>query len=349
VTPTREKWARRIAAGVAAGYSVALVLVWALLRLVGESWWVTTVGLYLPRLVLAAPLPVVAGALLMLKMRRWLWTQAAAAWLLLFPVLGFVLPGWRRGDGSAPRVRLLTCNINSALAGVEAVVAEVEQHQPDVVLLQEIGHPDQLEAALHLRFPTVEVSGQFALASRFAIQSKADPPKLPYYGQARSPRYLQRVLETPLGPIAFYNVHPVSPREDFAALRGHGLRGELFTGRLFSGGSASLIGANAGLRELQVQSFAEAARAESAPVVIAGDTNLPGLSKIFGRHLASFQDAFESAGWGLGYTYPNDRKPWMRIDRILASEQLRFVGFEVGKSQASDHLCVAAELQRRAP
>jgi endonuclease/exonuclease/phosphatase (EEP) superfamily protein YafD len=330
-------------------YLGALVLVWALLRLVGESWWVTTIGLYLPRLVLGAPLPLVATALLVLKMRRWLWTQAAAAWLLLFPVMGFVLPGWHRGDGSAPRIRLLTCNINSALAGVDAVVAEVDRHQPDVVLLQEIGRPDQLEAALHLRFPTVEVIGQFALAARYAIQSRADPAKVPYYGQARSPRYLQRVLETPLGPIAFYNVHPVSPREDFAALRGHGLKRELFTGRLFSGGSAGVIAANAGLRELQVRSFAEAARAEPVPVVIAGDTNLPWLSKIFGRHLAAFQDGFESAGWGLGYTYPNDRKPWMRIDRIMASEQLRFVGFEVAQSQASDHLCVVAELKQGVP
>jgi endonuclease/exonuclease/phosphatase family metal-dependent hydrolase len=37
----------------------------------------------------------------------------------------------------------------------------------------------------------------------------------------------------------------------------------------------------------------------------------------------------------------------MRIDRILSSEQLRFVRFEVGASQASDHLCVVADLQRR--
>jgi endonuclease/exonuclease/phosphatase family metal-dependent hydrolase len=195
----------------------------------------------------------------------------------------------------------------------------------------------------------VEVNGQFVLASRFAMESGVDPSKLPYYGQARSPRYLQRVLETPAGPVAFYNVHPVSPREDFAALRGRGLRREFLSGRLFSGKSSGLIEGNAGLRELQVSAIAESARAESTAVVIAGDTNLPGLSKIFGRHLASFQDGFERASWGLGYTYPNDRRPWMRIDRILASDQLRFVGFEVCASQASDHLCVVADLQRREP
>jgi endonuclease/exonuclease/phosphatase (EEP) superfamily protein YafD len=343
-----RKWVRRVAAGTAVVYVVAVVLVWGLLRLVGESWWVTTVGLYLPRLVLAFPLPLVTAALLALKMRRWLWSQAAAAWVLLFPILGFVVPWWHGGDASAPRIRVLSYNINSALAGVDAVVAEIERHDPDVVLLQEIYRGGELEAALRVRYPTVEVNGQFVLASRFAMESGADPSKLPFYGRERSPRYLQRVLETPVGPIAFYNVHPISPREDFAALRGRGLRRELFSGHLFSGSSAGLIEGNAGLRELQVRSIAESARAESLPVVIAGDTNCPGLSKIVGRHLSSFQDGFERAGRGLGYTYPNDRKPpWMRIDRVLASEGLRFVGFEVCSSKVSDHLCVVADLQRR--
>jgi hypothetical protein len=40
----------------------------------------------------------------------------------------------------------------------------------------------------------------------------------------------------------------------------------------------------------------------------------------------------------------------MRLDRIFASRSLRFVGFSVGKhTWASDHHCVIADLQRRAP
>jgi hypothetical protein len=53
------------------------------------------------------------------------------------------------------------------------------------------------------------------------------------------------------------------------------------------------------------------------------------------------------AGWGFGYTYPYNLFRWMRIDRIMASDQLRFVGFQRGSSTASDHVCVVADLQRR--
>jgi endonuclease/exonuclease/phosphatase (EEP) superfamily protein YafD len=342
-----RKWAVRLTVGFAIAYLVGLTVTWGILRLVGESWWLTTIGLYLPRVVLASPLPFVSVALLALRLWRWLWTQAAAAFVLLFPIMGFGLP-WPHGtDARAPRLRVLSYNINSSYGGPDAVMQEVDRYSPDVVLLQEIGHGEAIEPLLRTRYPTVELSTQFVVASRYPFLSRNDPPKLPFNGQARSPRYIQRVLDTPLGPIAFYNVHPVSPREDFSALRGHGLRREILSGHLFSGSAAPLIGNNASLRQLQVQSISEAAGAESGPVIIAGDTNLPGLSKVLGQYLSGYQDGFGRAGWGLGYTYPNDRKPWMRIDRIFANDQLRFVGFEVGTSAASDHLCVVADVQRR--
>jgi endonuclease/exonuclease/phosphatase (EEP) superfamily protein YafD len=315
--------------------------------LAGESWWITTIGLYLPRAILAVPLPLVTLALLGLRLRRWLWTQVAAALVLTFPVMGFVVPLPHSGSRDAPRLRVLSYNINSCNGGCEAVVQEVDRYSPDLVLMQEIAHADVLERLLRSRYPNVDVSTQFVLASRYPVLSRSDPPRLSYFGLGRTPRWIQRVVDTPLGPIAVYDVHPASPREDFAALRGSGLRHEILSGRLFSGNAAPLIEHNAGLRALQVRSIAESAADESVPAIIAGDTNLPGLSKIFGRYLSRYDDGFSEAGWGLGYTYPNDRRPWMRIDRILASDQLRFVGFEVGTSPASDHLCVVADLQRR--
>jgi endonuclease/exonuclease/phosphatase (EEP) superfamily protein YafD len=338
-------WAVRVAAAAAVVYLGALVGTCAMLRFIGESWWITTIGLYLPRLVLGFPLPIVSVALLALRMWRWVGTQAVAALVLLFPIMGFGLPWPHGSDANAPRLRVLSYNVNSGFGGPEAIVEEIDRYSPDVVLLQEIGRGEPIEALLRARYPTVETSTQFIVASRYPALSAMDPPRLPYYGQLRSPRYIQRVFETPLGPVTFYNVHPVSPREDFAALRGRGLRREILTGRFFSGNAAPLIGNNAGLRQLQAKAISESAAAEAGPVVIAGDTNLPGLSKVLARYLSGYKDGFREAGWGLGYTYPNDRKPWMRIDRIFANEKLRFVGFEVGSSLASDHLCVVADLQ----
>jgi endonuclease/exonuclease/phosphatase family metal-dependent hydrolase len=264
-------------------------------------------------------------------------------------MMGFGLPWPHGADRDAPRLRVLSYNVNSGYGGVEAIAQEIDRYSPDVVLLQEVGRGEPIEEALRARYPTVEQSTQFIVASRYPVLSAIDPPKLPYYGQQRSPRYIQRVVDTPLGPIAIYSIHPVSPREDFAALRGRGLRREILTGRLFSGNAAPLIGNNAGLRKLQVKTLSELAAAEKGPVIIAGDTNLPDLSNVLARYLSDYQDGFLKAGWGLGYTYPNDRRPWMRIDRILANEQLRFVSFDVGTSSASDHLCVVADVQRAKP
>jgi endonuclease/exonuclease/phosphatase (EEP) superfamily protein YafD len=102
---------------------------------------------------------------------------------------------------------------------------------------------------------------------------------------------------------------------------------------------------NIALRAAQVRALAQDAARSPFPVIIAGDTNLPGLSHTFREHLGRFQDGFVEAGFGLGYTFPGHRLwPWIRIDRVLASRQLRFIDFEVGQGGGSDHKSVTARI-----
>jgi hypothetical protein len=132
-------------------------------------------------------------------------------------------------------------------------------------------------------------------------------------GKQRSPRFVQQVIDTPLGKLAVYNVHPLSPREGFAAIRRYGLRHEILSGRLFFSNSSSELRLNNGLRELQVRTFADEASHEPYPVIIAGDTNVPGFSPVFAKYLSGYRDAFVDASWGFGYTFPTNRRPWMSI------------------------------------
>ena len=333
---------------VALLYPAVLLAVVLVFRSIGETWWVVTVALYLPRLAFGAPLPFVLLALWGFGLRRWLWTQIASLLLLLFPLMGLTLPWPRSPVRNEPTVRILSYNVDAADGGALAIVNQIEKYSPDIVLLQEVGRADDLERLLAPSYPAMSVAGQFLLASRYPILSTSDPDKVSHLGHLRSARFRRHVIDTPLGRLVVYNVHPLSPRDDFNALRGQGLRHELLSGRFFSGDSAPLIGANAGLRAVQVATFSSQAQRESDPVVIAGDTNLPGLSKVFADNLSGYQDGFRKAGWGFGYTFPNDRRPppWMRIDRILATDQLRFVRFDVGDSRASDHRCVVADVQR---
>jgi vancomycin resistance protein VanJ len=341
------KWLRRGVIAAALLYPAVLLGAAAALSFVGELWWVTTVALYLPRIVLAAPLPFVVLGLLLCGHGRWLWTQGVSALALLFPLMGLVVPVPHVIDSKAPKIRVLSYNVNSGFGGGDQLAIEIDRYSPDVVFMQEAGESEHLIRPLRSRYANVEVSGQFVVATHYAIVSSTDPERLPFEGRQRSPRFLEHVMDTPLGRVRFYNVHPVSPREDFYALRGRGLKREILSGRIFSGASGPRIQANAGLRALQVQTIAEAIRRDPGPAVIAGDTNLPGLSLIFRRNLSSFKDGFLEAGSGFGYTYPKDRSPWMRIDRIMATDDLRFVRFQVGTSAASDHLCVVGDLQRR--
>ena len=326
-------------------YPALVLSVVIALRWVGERWWITGVGLYFPRLLLAAPLPFLAVLLAIMGLSRYLWTQIAAALLCAFPLMGLTVH-WRTPPRTGgPIIRVLTYNINANVGGIDHVVDEIARFSPDVVLLQETGLVDALVAKLQTVYPTVNAENQFLVASRYPVLSTVSPDRLDYDGRLRSPRFVQQTLQTPLGRIVIYNIHPISPRESFYELRG--FRRGLLSGRLLTFTGSALYKANSGLRTLQVQAFSEAAKRETDPVIIAGDTNLPGLSYVFDRFLSGYQDGFAEAGSGFGYTYPTNRHPWMRIDRILASQELRFVRFEVGSSLASDHLCVVADLERR--
>ncbi len=332
--------------GLAALYPVALVGIVAAFRIIGERWWVTTVAMYLPRVGWALPLPVLLLAVWATGSRRGVLAVVGASVPLLLILMGFVLPWPVRVDASAPVVRVMSLNDNAEAAGEDAIVAEIEQISPDIVCLVEHGSSERIITLLLARYAVVRASGQFVIASRFPMTSTFDPEKLLHEGRMRSPRWLQQVIETPIGSIAFYGVHPISPRDGLNSVRGNGIRHEIRTAIGFQRDSENVVRNNSGLRTLQVTDFAMAARREKLPVIIAGDTNLPGLSYLLHHTLSAFQDGFTKAGWGLGYTFPTTHIPWMRIDRILASDELRFVGFQAGCAQASDHKCVVADLQR---
>jgi endonuclease/exonuclease/phosphatase family metal-dependent hydrolase len=339
----------RVVLLVAFLYVLGLLAVAIVLPLFGEHWWVTGIALYAPRFVFGLPLPVLILAMLGRRLRRHLWTQAIAFVLFAFPISGFVLP-WPHGHGSGKSIRVLSYNIDSfeTVSHIGSVLAEIEGYSPDIVFLEEamVGQDEYLPQ-LRERYPTVQVTGQFTIAAKFPLVEVTTPPQVIADGRPHSPRFLRVVLDTSLGPITFYVVHPISPRESLLKVRAAGKRGFLL-GRVFDSAIAAAFYANAHLREVQAQTFGAEARDEPGPVVVAGDTNLPDLSLVLHENLSSLEDGFTKAGWGLGYTFPTNKRfpPWMRIDRILAGHGLHFTGFQVGTSPVSDHLCVVADLVR---
>jgi vancomycin resistance protein VanJ len=343
-----RRWANTAASLASVGYPVGLILVWLVLRFVGEAWWISGVGLLLPPWGFALPLPFLVLWLVLARRWRLLLLQLVSSVVLLFPLMGLTLSLPAAPAPGAPRLRVLSYNVNSGYGGFPEVGSEILAPGADVVFLEELPEWRAEPVLLQLRekYPFVYAKGEFVVASRFPILAAELPERLPFYGDLRSPRFVRFVIQTPLGDIAFFLIHTISPRAGLYALRGQGLKKELVSGRLLLGENADGVQNLSGLKLLQVAALAKLAEKEKGRVVILGDTNLPTLSPARHKYLGHYQDGFARAGNGFGYTFPS-KLPWMRIDLVLANEQLRFTHFEVGKGRASDHRCVVADLVNR--
>jgi vancomycin resistance protein VanJ len=347
VRPHR-RWLRpfvRVSGWAYLGFVIATVLA---LRFVGERFWLTGMALYVPRVVFLAPVVVLLVFGVALRLSTVLWTQLAAGLLVLFPLMGFVLPS-PRASATGTQVRVFSLNVNSLVMGDQALADRIAHYDPDVILLQELG-PNGHRIATRLResYPALHVSGQFLLASRYPLLASNEPGRFELNARSRTERFMRYELDTPLGPVAFYNMHPLSPRWAFYAMRGMRVRTSLKNGTIMRGGAAEeSMRENFEVRERQLAAVARRAAADTIPQVLSGDTNLPGLSPIVARHLSGYSDAFASAGWGFGYTFPS-RTPWMRIDRVFVSRDLRVTSVQVGCDEDSDHRCVVASIERSA-
>lgn len=338
-------WTQRIVIFVAYAYPLALIATWMLLRFVGDYWWLSTAGLYLPGAGYFIPLPAVLLALAIFRLKRLLWTQLVAIAIVLFPLMGLKLPSIFT-TAAGHRIRVLSFNVSSGGSGVDAIVADVISRSPDLVMIQEANFStDALVEALKPKYRYTHASKYTLIASRFPLEEITPQQRIPHYGVLRSPRFQRYLIATPLGRIAVYNIHPLSPRGSLGMHRFRGVLSKLRKGELLNADAQDTLEDNAGLRRLQVEAVGRLASAEVHPVIIAGDTNLPGLSPLFANNLGSFRDGFDDAGAGFGYTFPAEH-PWLRLDRILASFDLRFVSFEQTCHGLSDHLCVVAEIAK---
>ena len=347
-----RRWLRLFAVALGVGYPLALLIAWLLLRLVGEDWWVSLVVLYAPPVGFLFPAPPVIAVVWAWAPRRILALQAVSLLLGVFPLMGFHVGSARHGDTTdASAIRLVSYNIGLGYRGVPGIVAQVKKLDPNLVLLQEADEGVAADLTAAFTGWHTDFRGQFFVASRFPLANVYVPPRIHYAaGEGGASRagdggahFVTYTIATPLGLVDVFSVHTISPHEGLEDMRSQGFFHELLAGHILFGQGLDRLNFGTYRRARQVQGLAVAARASPRPVIIAGDTNLPGLSRIFRENLGGFDDAFAAVGRGFGYTYPS-KFPWLRIDRILTNGKLRAVDFRVGDTLASDHLCVSATI-----
>jgi endonuclease/exonuclease/phosphatase (EEP) superfamily protein YafD len=323
-------------------YLATVIAFLALAWFVGEQEPVVAVLLYSPRGLLALALLVSVPALLVIRAPRLLWTQVVCLVLVLWPVMGFRWNSRKSLPTNPPSIRLLSYNVWLGQGGKDAIRHQLQVARPDIVIFQVTNTlTESIFDEPSFRDWHRRRDGRFSVCSRFPIAAFSVPEGL---STDNGPPFVRYTLETPLGFVDVFNVHFVSPRPAFIELRRSARRRPW---KLFSPEARATVKHDFEVRARQVRGLAETARLSPHPVLIAGDTNLPGLSLLFREHLGDFRDAFEEVGRGFGYTFPTEGLgPWMRLDRALAGPQLRFLALAEGDRAGSDHLPVIVEFTR---
>jgi vancomycin resistance protein VanJ len=291
---------------------LAGIVVFIAMLLYGERSRLSLIVLYLPRqpLLAGAVLGALVAPLTRRRARLLFALSVVAALVVLFPVMGFEAGSSAKSEFP---VRLATYNVYFGKLSRPALLDEIAAMPADIILLQ--ATYDSMFDRVKERFPdrSTHHSDDFILITRYKIMSVEEPPPL---ADGSPAKFVGYVLQTDAGPLRVFNVHPFSPRH-----------------ALFEDDQTS---ENIRHREKQIAAVVAAASRPGPPFVIAGDTNLPALSSMGRRYLGDLHDAFDDVGFGLGYSFPAKR-PWMRIDRALAKDGIRFVDVRVGDLGASDH------------
>ena len=97
------------------------------------------------------------------------------------------------------------------------------------------------------------------------------------------------------------------------------------------------------IREEQAEVLASHLRKSPYPVILCGDLNDVPQSFVYHQVAFGLQDAFQTAGKGLGVTYAGP-VPGLRIDVILASPSVHVEDCRIGRREFSDHLPVVARI-----
>ena len=322
-------------------YVAALAVLWGLLWLAADRWWVATVVMFGPRWVWGVPLlPLLLAALLIRRRIVWLPLLLATV-LLLFPVMRLCLP-WRpllsRDSGSAGQalsLRVLTCNVDHADLDPHALAGLVEEARPDVVACQAWTSRHEEIVFGKERGPGhwhVKRDGELLLASRHPITAAERVLGGPFtIGDGSFARF---DVATPAGAVQVFNIHLASPRDALQGVIAH----------KWGGGGA--VGRHVARRGDQSATAARHVAAAGGLALVLGDFNTPPDSTVYRRDWSSLTNAFSHAGFGFGNTHFT-RRTAVRIDHVLAGEGWRVRRCWVGPNVGSAHRPVIADVEQR--
>jgi vancomycin resistance protein VanJ len=336
---------KNLLGAVTTAYGLALTLYFVARVFVPTMDGLELIGDFLPWEILGSLILLALNLLLGCWWRVVLLLPATVAGVTLYAP--YFLPR-TPAPHAAPMLRVATFNLscgNTQLAKVEEWLRELPA---DVVLLQELPK-------------AYAVDGIPALTDVYRYQLR-EPPQLRSCGNmmlSRHPildsRYIRlddaiaaywlqhATVDMNGRALSFYNVHLIkplhsrSPRSEASAVLWMPVHYDQTT------------------RDRQIERLLKILAAEKRPFVVAGDFNMTDRSEIYRRVATQLQDAFRTAGAGIGATWPVRSRatplgwlpPLLRIDYIWDSRDLAVRTAAVGPELGSDHLPVYATFTAR--
>jgi vancomycin resistance protein VanJ len=271
-----------------------------------------------------------------------LFRARGALFLALLPVALFgLLYGERllprtQPMAAGPAFRVMTFNAGTGGSGeAEAVLAAVQEAQPDLVATQEVqGRALQaLRTGLAERYPYQAATGDVATFSAYPLLDATE-------FRLRGSGYQSQAMDVHIGDhaVRLTNVH----------LQRTGPR---------LGGRRSIVAFvrnyEPGLLEGQVTELLDRhVRPVNGAQLLTGDFNQTEWSRPYGMVAAVLGDSFREAGRGFGHTFPSAIEargreialPLVRIDYIFHSPDLVAQSARMGPDHGSDHVPVVADL-----
>ena len=324
------------------GYALALVLLWAAFRYVGEQNLTLAFSLYLPPTGWALPLGLLVPATLCFDWKSLVPCLAAAA-AVAVGLCGYQWHAPQVAAANEPQLTVLTFNrgesAGTSLRPFKSLV------NPDVLLLQEAGNKGA-KAAKSTGYEDLlygDDIGEFSIVSRFPITSKE------LISDGKTTMAARFTIDWNKRSVVIYNIHMPTPRFALRSLE----RGAFLWGVLGQFGKwAEKRNSYEEWWRYQIslaQTLLQHAEAETQPCIMAGDTNAPAPGYI--QHLldGKFTDSHEAAGSGCGMSFPGATHnplsmggPWMRIDKVFCNSQWRPLWNKAEADRPSQHRAVGA-------
>jgi endonuclease/exonuclease/phosphatase (EEP) superfamily protein YafD len=320
----------------------ALIASYLILRLIfwDSLWQVGFAGDFVPWILLPIfLLPILAFFVIK---KRWfaIVSSVACIWLLGWLHLTYFSPQPANISNSPLSVKVFSANFGWHTKSPEPLIKLIQSEKPDLICLQEIGGKDTetVFSKLAALYPHHRGREYHVILSRYPIRSFQGL----HLGAGKEPQE-RAIIEINQQDVVLYNISTTPPW----------IRKQKILPFL------TIPVYDYPERPKQIKDLVRRLQKETLPVIAAGDFNFTEQSQDYHELKTVVRDAFRTAGWGLGFTWPSgwnlnlfNQKlkgelnfPLVKLDYVWYSPHWGAKSAKVFPTIGSEHLPVGAELQ----